>query len=62
MAIAYGLDSNGDESIDSFQRDSGVADWAQGRVADIQIIVQSGTRPPESLSFAVALENMRGVS
>jgi type IV pilus assembly protein PilW len=62
MAIAYGLDTNGDESIDSFQRASGVADWAQVRVAEIQIIVQSGTRPPESLSFAVALENMRGVS
>lgn len=61
MAIAYGLDTNGDESIDSFQRASGVADWNQVRVADIQIIIQSGTRPPESLSFAVALENMRGV-
>lgn len=61
MAIAYGLDTNSDESIDSFQRAGGVADWNQVRVAEIQIIIQSGTRPPESLSFAVALENMRGV-
>lgn len=61
MAIAYGLDTNGDESIDSFARAGGVADWNQVRIAEIQIIVQSGTRPPESLSFAVALENMRGV-
>ena len=62
MAIAYGLDTNDDESIDSFQRASGVTDWNEVRLAEIQIIVQSGTRPPESLSFAVALENMRGVS
>lgn len=61
MAVAYGLDTNADESIDSFQRASGVTDWNQVRVAEIQIIIQSGDRPPESLSFAVALENMRGV-
>ena len=62
MAIAYGLDTNADESIDSFQRAGGVTDWAQVRVAEIQVIIQSGTRPPEALSFAVSLENMRGVS
>ncbi|MGI9219790.1 MAG: prepilin-type N-terminal cleavage/methylation domain-containing protein [Woeseiaceae bacterium] len=61
MAVAYGLDTNADESIDTFQRASGVGDWNQVRVAEIQLIIQSGTRPPESLSFAVALENMRGV-
>jgi type IV pilus assembly protein PilW len=61
MAIAYGLDTNADESIDSFQRAGGVTDWDQVRVAEIQVIIQSGDRPPESLSFAVALENMRGV-
>jgi len=61
MAVAYGLDTNGDESIDSFQRAGGVTDWNQVRIAEIQLIIQSGTRPPESLSFAVALENMRGV-
>ena len=61
MAVAYGLDTNADESIDSFQRAGGVTDWNQVRVAEIQIIIQSGDRPPESLSFAVPLENMRGV-
>lgn len=61
MAVAYGLDTNADESIDSFQRAGGVTDWNQVRVAEIQIIIQSGDRPPEALSFAVALENMRGV-
>ena len=61
MAVAYGMDTNGDESIDSFQRAGGVGDWADVRVAEIQLIIQSGTRPPEALSFAVALENMRGV-
>jgi len=61
MAIAYGLDTNADESIDSFQRAGGVTDWNQVRVAEIQVIIQSGDRPPESLSFAVPLENMRGV-
>jgi hypothetical protein len=61
MAIAYGLDTNSDESIDSFRRASGVTDWNQVRVAEIEIILQSGNRPPETLSFAVSLENMRGV-
>ncbi len=61
MAIAYGLDTNSDESIDSFRRASGVTDWNQVRVAEIAIIIQSGNRPPETLSFAVSLENMRGV-
>ena len=62
MAVAYGLDTNADESIDSFQRAGAITNWAQVRVANIQVIIQSGTRPPESLSFAVALENMRGVT
>ena len=61
MAIAYGLDTNLDESIDSFQRAGGVTDWNQVRVAEIELIIQSGDRPPETLSFAVALENMRGI-
>lgn len=61
MAVAYGLDTNGDESIDSFQRAGGVGDWNQVRIAEIQLIIQSGTRPPESLSFAIAMENMRGI-
>jgi hypothetical protein len=61
MAVAYGLDTNADESIDSFQRAGGITNWNQVRVAEIQLIIQSGTRPPESLSFAVALENMRGI-
>lgn len=61
MAVAYGLDTNSDESIDSFQRAGGVTDWNQVRVAEIELIIQSGSRPPESLSFAVSLENMRGV-
>ncbi len=61
MAVAYGLDTNSDESIDSFQRAGSVADWNQVRVAEIELIIQSGSRPPESLSFAVSLENMRGV-
>ena len=53
MAVAYGLDTNLDESIDSFQRAGGIADWNQVRVAEIELIIQSGSRPPESLSFAV---------
>jgi len=61
MAVAYGLDTNADESIDSFQRASGITNWNQVRVAEIQLVIQSGTRPPESLSFAVSLENMRGI-
>ncbi len=61
MAVAYGLDTNSDESIDSFQRAGGVTDWNQVRVAEIELIIQSGSRPPEALSFAVSLENMRGV-
>lgn len=62
MAVAYGLDTNNDESVDSYQRANGVTDWNQVRVAEIELIIQSGTRPPETLSFAVSLENMRGVS
>ena len=62
MAVAYGLDTNSDESIDSFRRASLVTNWNQVRVAEIELIIQSGSRPPETLSFAVSLENMRGVS
>jgi type IV pilus assembly protein PilW len=62
MAVAYGLDTNSDESIDSFQRAGAITNWNQVRVAEIELIIQSGDRPPESLSFAVSLENMRGVS
>ena len=54
MAIAYGLDTNLDESIDSFQRAGGVTDWNQVRVAEIELIIQSGDRPPENLAKSIA--------
>ncbi len=62
MAVAYGLDTNSDESIDSFRRAGSVTNWNQVRVAEIELVIQSGSRPPETLSFAVSLENMRGIS
>jgi type IV pilus assembly protein PilW len=60
MRVSYGLDTNGDESIDQFQRADNVASWNDARVAEIELFIQSGQRPPESLSFTVTLENMRG--
>jgi type IV pilus assembly protein PilW len=62
MAIAYGIDSNGDDSVDTYQRASGVADWGLVRVAEVELTIQAGTRPPETLSFAVTLENMYGAT
>ncbi|HNP37130.1 MAG TPA: prepilin-type N-terminal cleavage/methylation domain-containing protein [Woeseiaceae bacterium] len=60
MAIAYGLDTNGDESVDTYQRAGGILNWNQVRVAEVELTIQAGSRPPETLSFAVTLENMHG--
>lgn len=60
LAIGYGLDSNNDGSVDTFQRASGVTDWDQPRIAELELTIQAGDRPPETLSFVVALENMQG--
>jgi type IV pilus assembly protein PilW len=60
MAVAYGVDTNGDESIDTYQRAGGILNWNQVRVAEVELTIQSGDRPPETLSFAVTLENMHG--
>lgn len=60
MRVSYGLDTNGDQSIDQFQRADNVPSWNDVRVAEIELFIQAGERPPESLSFTVTLENMRG--
>lgn len=62
MRVSYGLDTNGDGSIDQFQRADNVPSWNNVRVAEVELFIQSGERPPESLSFTVTLENMRGAS
>ena len=62
MRVSYGLDTNGDDSIDQFQRADNVASWNEVRIAEIELFIQSGQRPPESLSFTVTLENLRGAS
>lgn len=62
MAVVYGIDTNGDDSVDSYQRASGVADWGLVRIAEVELTIQSGNRPPETLSFAVTLENMYGAT
>lgn len=62
MRVSYGLDTNGDDSVDQFQRADNVASWNDVRVAEIELFVQSGERPPESLSFTVTLENLRGAT
>lgn len=61
MAVAYGLDTDGDDSIDTYQRAGSILNWNQIRVAEVEVTIQSGSRPPETLSFAVTLENMHGV-
>lgn len=60
LAIGYGLDTDGDESVDTYQRAASVLNWNQVRVAEVELTIQSGRRPPETLSFAVTLENMQG--
>jgi type IV pilus assembly protein PilW len=62
MRVSYGLDTNGDDSVDQFQRADNVASWNDVRVAEVELFIQSGQRPPESLSFTVTLENLRGAS
>lgn len=62
MRVSYGLDTNGDQSVDQFQRANNVPSWNDVRVAEIELFIQAGERPPESLSFTVTLENMRGAS
>ena len=62
MRVSYGLDTNGDQSIDQFQRADNVASWNDVRVAEVELFIQAGERPPESLSFTVTLENMRGAT
>lgn len=62
MRVSYGLDTNGDRSIDQFQRANNVASWNDVRVAEVELFIQAGERPPESLSFTVTLENMRGAT
>jgi type IV pilus assembly protein PilW len=62
MRVSYGLDTNGDDSVDQFQRADNVASWNDVRIAEIELFIQSGQRPPESLSFTVTLENLRGAA
>ena len=60
MRVSYGLDTNGDSNVDQYQRAGSVAAWNEVRVAEVELFIQAGERPPESLSFTVTLENMRG--
>jgi type IV pilus assembly protein PilW len=62
MRVSYGLDTNDDGSVDQFQRADNVASWNEVRVAEIELFVQSGQRPPETTSFTVTLENLRGAT
>ena len=60
MRVSYGLDTNDDASVDQFQRANNVTSWNDVRVAEVELFIQAGQRPPESLSFTVTLENLRG--
>ena len=62
MRVSYGLDTNDDDSVDQFQRANNVTSWNDVRVAEVELFIQSGQRPPESLSFTVTLENLRSAS
>jgi prepilin-type N-terminal cleavage/methylation domain-containing protein len=62
LAIGYGLDTDNDGAVDTYRRASGVADWQQVRVAEVELTIQSASRPPETLSVTVALENNRGAT
>lgn len=62
MRVSYGLDTDGDQSVDQFQRADNVPSWNEVRVAEIELFIQAGTRPPASLSFTATLENMRGAT
>lgn len=60
MSVTYGLDTNLDEAVDTYQRSDAILNWTQVRVAKIDLIYQPGERPPKTLNTAVTFENMRG--
>lgn len=61
MAVTYGLDTDDDANVDAIVRASGVTNWTQVRIVELEIHFQSGNRPPQATSLVVALENSIGV-
>lgn len=60
LALGYGLDTDGDGSVDTYQRAGAILNWNQVRIVEVEMSIQSGRRPPETMSFSVTLENMQG--
>lgn len=56
LEIQYGLDTDDDNSIDSYSRDPD--DWLQVLSATIDITIQTGFRPPQTMTHVVAFQNI----
>ena len=60
LAVGYGEDTNGDGDVDSISRASGVTNWRDVKIAELEVHFQAGNRPPQASSFVFAIENTLG--
>lgn len=56
LEIQYGIDTDDDNSIDSYSRNP--SDWLQVLSANIDITIQTGFRPPQTMTHVVAFQNI----
>ncbi len=60
LKVSYGIDTDGDGSIDLYKRATDVADWLSVSSVDLEIVFQSGLRRPQTNHFATELPNISG--
>ncbi len=60
LRVLYGIDSDGNGSVDLYKRAADVTDWTTISAIDMEITFQAGLRRPQTTHFTTNLPNLNG--